>query len=126
MARPSERLFHVPACVPFRGPDPLCFECGVDTIAIGEWYMVRDNVWLAAVPWDARRARGRRARGSTFLCIGCLEARLGRRLAPGDFMYLPINEPAGASPRLRERLLSCPNCSRDFLSKNQGRPQEPA
>jgi hypothetical protein len=28
-----------------------------------------------------------------FLCIGCLEHRLGRRLTPRDFPSLPINRP---------------------------------
>jgi hypothetical protein len=52
----------------------ICADCGVDTIAIGDFYMVKDDIW--------RRARSiRRGKyeipGQQFLCIGCLEDRLG-------------------------------------------------
>jgi hypothetical protein len=41
-----------------------------------------------------------------FLCIGCLEKRIGRRLVPQDFMAVPINDhdDAWKTPRLAERL----------------------
>ena len=42
--------------------------------------MVRNRVWSAA---------GMR---HGFLCIGCLESRIGRRLTPRDFTSAPINE----------------------------------
>jgi hypothetical protein len=42
--------------------------------------MVRDSVWQAA---------GMTARG--YLCIGCLEARLGRQLHRRDFTAVPVN-----------------------------------
>jgi hypothetical protein len=60
-----------------------CNDCGVDTQDIGEWYMVKDEVWAAA--WLKRSKR-------EFLCIGCLETRLGRRLTSDDFIDAPINQ----------------------------------
>jgi hypothetical protein len=63
-----------------------CFERGVDLFEIGEFaYMVRRDVWLAAVPWEPGGT-------FTFLCIGCLEDRLGRQLTAEDFPDdIPMN-----------------------------------
>lgn len=75
----------------------LCVDCGVDTSEINEYYMVTDAVW---------RATGLGKRDG-MLCIGCLETRLNRRLAPQDFPPFPINSGFFAqSTRLRERLAS--------------------
>lgn len=41
--------------------------------------MVRKDVWLAAVPWNTDGGM------FGFLCIGCLERRIGRRLTADDF-----------------------------------------
>lgn len=66
----------------------LCEDCDRPTtpepITAGawEWYMVTDKVWA-----EAGMTTG-------FLCIGCLEIRLGRQLEPADFKPLPINQPA--------------------------------
>jgi hypothetical protein len=67
--------------------------------------MVHDEIWAAA----------HMAPNGGFLCIGCLERRLRRRLTPADFIDAPINNPAfRATPRyawsyrtrrLRDRLL---------------------
>lgn len=61
-----------------------CVDCGVDTYARGvdEYYMVHNEVWAAAgmLPRDG------------MLCIGCLEARLGRRLTAVDFTDVPVND----------------------------------
>jgi hypothetical protein len=58
--------------------------------------MVHHHVWKAA------------GMISGFLCIGCIEARLGRRLSPGDFTNAAINDPADPwkTPRLVARLRS--------------------
>jgi hypothetical protein len=78
----------------------ICIDCGADTSPCtgkrgcrhkGKWetYMVRDTVWEAAGMgrgWGHGNASG-------FLCVGCLEARLGRMLTPADFIDYPINEP---------------------------------
>lgn len=66
-----------------------CVDCGGDA----ELYMVHDHVW--PVPFDFG-----------WLCIPCLETRLGRRLAPTDFTDVPANTPSKAAPHLRDRLLS--------------------
>ncbi len=84
-----------------------CRDCRAETLSQEpgvptEYYMVRDRVW-----WLARGP----ARG--FLCIGCLEVRLGRQLHRGDFEPIPINDPNCHRPdkawwhrseRLRDRL----------------------
>jgi len=76
---------------------PWCSLCRLDTLEIDEWYIVNDEVWLAAVGADSFIC---------YLCIGCLELRLGRRLAPSDFPSdVPINQMHRAnSSRLRDRM----------------------
>jgi hypothetical protein len=67
--------------------------------------MVHDDVWVAA---------GMKPRNpeddvdhSGFLCIGCLEKRLRRKLTPQDFTSDPINNPSPYdTPRLFSRLHS--------------------
>jgi hypothetical protein len=67
-----------------------CNDCGIDTSPF-EVYMLHDVVWDAT---------GLGPDGG-YLCIGCCEARLGRRLARADFDFA-----AGSlqSARLAERL----------------------
>ena len=89
----------------------LCIDCGMDTAPnddrrrrgarTSEWFMVHDSVWLAAgMPKREPMERG------DFLCIGCLEARLGRTLTPRDFTDVPVNRPdRWKSPRLNARLV---------------------
>jgi hypothetical protein len=61
-----------------------------------EWYMVRSEVWEAA-----RRDKTE----PHFLCIGCLESRIGRQLVPDDFPNLDVNRPSWIqSERLIDRL----------------------
>jgi len=75
--------------------------------------MVRDDVWAAAgmppmpdlsldsfTRWQAYMDQGER-----FLCVGCLEARLGRELTGADFTDAEVNEPGPQhTPRLNDRL----------------------
>ena len=81
----------------FELPPPLaydfaCVDCGVDTSDTGEFYMVQDELWPLS-------------EYGSMLCIGCLEARLGRRLVPSDFTDCLINqETYGHSQRLQSRL----------------------
>jgi len=61
--------------------------------------MVEHHVWVSAM----------HAGFAHFLCIGCLENRLGRKLTPDDFSLVPLNfmisaEDSSASPRLRDRM----------------------
>jgi hypothetical protein len=81
----------------------VCSDCGTDTTPCtgkrgcrhkGRWeyYMIRDAIWAACGMKDG------------FLCIGCIEARLGRQLASRDFVKVPINGPSSwDTPRLAER-----------------------
>ncbi len=88
----------------------ICDDCGMDTSPctgrrgcrhIGRWerYMVRDSVWKAA---------GMKGMDAGFLCIGCLERRLGRQLRPRDFKpNVPINYPdPWDTPRLAARKMT--------------------
>lgn len=87
-----------------------CRDCSVPpwTEAHGvEDYMVKPEVWAAAgMPaHDPRKGEG----ASGFLCVGCIEQRLGRTLRAVDFIEAPINVVGGKSwhgPRLRRRLLA--------------------
>ena len=89
----------------------LCHDCGVDTVPTewgerAEYYMVHDEVWAQAGMPPTR---------SGYLCIGCLERRLRRRLTPADFTDAGVNDlTIRATPRyawsyrtrrLRDRLL---------------------
>ncbi len=78
-----------------------CADCQMDTFALHEYYMVHHAVWRAA-----GMTRGRRR---AFLCIGCLERRLGRELTAADFLPCRLNEAnarGAGSERLAARLLS--------------------
>jgi hypothetical protein len=96
----------------------ICKDCGTDTTPCtgqrscrhkGRWehYMVTGDVWGAAgMPASAVRAHGQS--DGDFLCIGCLENRIGRLLCAQDFTDAPINDPDDpwATPRIRSRLQS--------------------
>jgi hypothetical protein len=61
--------------------------------------MLHDELWQRAVPEDTD-APGM----SIFLCVGCLERRLGRRLTPADLKAVGISElNAIDSDRLADR-----------------------
>ena len=71
----------------------LCRSCGYDTIEGDEYYMVTDKVWAQS---------GLGVMGG-MLCIGCLEAHIGRPLCRQDFSDCLLNSyPSYArSERLR-------------------------
>lgn len=62
-----------------------CTDCGVDTLptegGCAEYYMVTKEVWNAAGMGHVG-----------YLCIGCLEGRLGRQLCAADFTDCPLND----------------------------------
>jgi hypothetical protein len=78
------------------GGEFLCIDCGVDTNEIGEIYWVKRNVWARSglSEWDG------------YLCVGCLEQRLGRRLRLEDFLANSLinRVPMFRSTRLKSRM----------------------
>lgn len=69
-----------------RARSTVCVDCGTECLPTdqrrAEWYMVTDHVWAAA---DMDEFDG-------CLCIGCLEARIGRPLTATDFTDVPLND----------------------------------
>lgn len=59
----------------------ICSDCGIDTREIDEYYMVHFELWEQVIP-----------ERNGFLCIGCLEERLGRELNAEDFLDCPLNK----------------------------------
>lgn len=70
----------------------LCADCGVDTSVLGEEYMVTPDLWNSS-----GMTRG-------YLCVGCLENRIGRPITPNDFTLWHINCSGRKSHRLANRL----------------------
>ena len=75
-----------------------CLDCKVDTLLIGEYYMVHDHVWFQT---GLSKTDG-------MLCVGCLENRIKRLLSKKDFTNYPINTSYGfyRSKRLKSRILN--------------------
>jgi hypothetical protein len=79
----------------------ICNDCGMSTTPktrLGkirarswEWYMVHAHIWAQAGMTDG------------FLCIGCLERRLGRHLKPDDFRPTMSKPEPLDTPRLAAR-----------------------
>lgn len=71
-----------------------CHDCGINTVAINEYYMVNKPLWISS------------GMDTGMLCIGCLEERIGRQLVPDDFTDYPVNRPETSvhSSRLANRL----------------------
>lgn len=89
-----------------------CSDCGVLIISDDmepqswEWYSVRDSVWGGEAGLsELQREADSPGRPPLYLCVGCLEARLGRELSAVDFSDYPVNSPSPLnSPRLNSRL----------------------
>lgn len=73
-----------------------CDDCGTPTFRLDrpdEYYMVTQDVWAEAgmdpdhIPDDDAWT----GPDHHYLCIGCLEARLGRQLTAEDFTSVPVN-----------------------------------
>jgi hypothetical protein len=61
----------------------------------GDWFMVKDSVWR----------RGQQAGKCRFLCVGCLERRISRKLSADDFRRsAKVKFDAQKSARLRRRM----------------------
>lgn len=76
-------------------PEFICKGCGFHTLYGNEYYMVTDEVWLKA----------NRGSEEGMLCIGCVEAEIGRNLTGADFSTAPINDIA-RFPYKSERLIA--------------------
>lgn len=76
-----------------------CISCGVNTLECKEYYMINNKLWKQIT---------KDTKGKGMLCIGCVEQRLGRRLAFEDFTQAPINTIYwnSKSDRLKSRLMS--------------------
>lgn len=74
-----------------------CVDCSENTSRwfLAEYYMVDFDLWNSVMG----------SQNTGMLCIGCLEARIGRELTSADFIEAPINYGIfGASDRLKDRL----------------------
>jgi hypothetical protein len=72
----------------------LCMDCSVDTLAAGEYYALKDQLWRRINPLVIG-----------MLCLSCVEDRLGRSLWSGDFARAPVNAVSAQScPSLARRL----------------------
>ena len=97
-----------------RSDDWTCPDCGLepwhlhdDDECVHEDFYVSNALWDAVCPDDkaGRRGQGVSGYGTFPICIGCLEARLGRRLRGEDFTTPPRYEHA-VQARLDEMLPS--------------------
>jgi hypothetical protein len=100
-------------------PEFPCHDCTVNTVPLEgerEYYEVLDSIWKAAgCPGKGQSDNGP---GGFFLCIGCLEKRLGRTLTKQDFKELPANIPSPwLSARLNDRLGGQPTTPRSKASQ---------
>jgi hypothetical protein len=88
-------------------PEFPCKDCGTNTVPLEgnrEYYEVQDQLWneIAQAPGIGQSDNGPEG---FFLCIGCLEERISRKLTPDDFKAFPANVPSPwYSDRLNDRL----------------------
>jgi len=73
----------------------LCSDCELNTSM--EYYSVKDEIWAAASLPPRSQPQ--------FLCIGCLERRISRRLTRTDFTAARINDLASDDWSLRSTRL---------------------
>lgn len=79
----------------------LCDDCGIDVHSISEWFMLRHEVW---------------PEGAKFLCVQCVENRIGRKLEFEDFMPCWGNVRWPFSKRLESRF-NRKDVSEDWLDE---------
>lgn len=72
-----------------------CLGCGVNVIKAGDYCLLDIDVWerKLSLTWDDT------------LCIACIEARLGRKLKPDDFLGYPSVEGFPMSDVLNDRII---------------------
>jgi hypothetical protein len=90
--RASGMIFACDDCGAYLAVRPLGMSFGTWD---GDWFMVKDRVWQD----------GQRAGKCRFLCVGCLEHRIGRKLTADDFSRsASVNFTGQKSPKLRRRM----------------------
>ena len=62
-----------------------CKDCPRSVGLMGEWCMLRNSVWESVWPGTGQKSSRTKMPMKHFLCIGCIEQRLGRRLTRQDF-----------------------------------------
>jgi hypothetical protein len=72
-----------------------CLDCLVDTGRLGEHFFLKNEVWFKVHTSD-----------KGMICIGCIEARLGRKLVPEDFTDAYVNRPVHVGQTMSDRLRS--------------------
>jgi hypothetical protein len=74
-----------------------------------EQFIVKDEIWAAAgMKPGKRNPKTRELVGGGFLCVGCFEKRLGRRLSAADINPITLGHLLStpwATERLRSRIL---------------------
>jgi hypothetical protein len=87
-----------------------CKDCRRNIGGLGEWCLLKNSVWERAWPGTGQKSSCAKMPMKHFLCIGCIEKRIGRRLTRRDFdMRSKHNRPLPnrqfpMSQRLRNRL----------------------
>jgi hypothetical protein len=87
----------------------FCYDCykrGKLRNMVGEWTVLKKHIWEKVWPGTAMKSAHERMPMEHFLCIGCIEDRLGRRLTRADFdMRRKHNKfQPTMSPRFRNRV----------------------
>jgi hypothetical protein len=93
-------------------PNFLCNDCGIDVLAIGDWYLAHPRIWKdeLGLGWDDN------------LCLACLEKRLGRPLRPGILDVGPASSFFPSQPPLSARLIEL--WSPSSASSRKPKPKE--
>ena len=64
-------------------------EHGIDDT---DWYMIDDHIWRKFVPEDKKMVSRNPGEKGYFLCLECLQKRVGRRLTKDDFTQREISD----------------------------------
>jgi hypothetical protein len=88
--------------------DYACEGCRRCCHELGEWFMLMDHLWRIV------------AGEGEVLCVGCVEARLGRELKLADFAQVPVNMEEGQSDHLRDRFEQVPPPAADSSTTAAG------
>jgi hypothetical protein len=101
-----------------------CCDCGMATVPSGnpkpgtfEQFIVKDDIWIVAGMKPGKvDPKTYELVGGGFLCVGCIEERLGRRLTANDINPMTIGNlliSPWITDRLRSRILYPDQASED-------------